>query len=169
MPATAVISPLMQWSFVGVSVLLFAIAAYFTKADLRRVGAALLGAAAAALVNMEWDLLAARFGWWRYAFSTDALPPILLYVVAGLVFGGALGLVGWRVIRRFGLSGAFGFFATFVALGVLRDASYAARGDLLVFEPGWAPYVADALGWFSLAAIAQAAIWFAGNAPSSRP
>ena len=63
MPATAIMSPLIQWSFVGVSVLLFAIAAYFTNADLRRVGAALVGAVAAALVNMGWDLLAFQFGW----------------------------------------------------------------------------------------------------------
>src|SRR5215831_20684386 len=76
---------------------------YFTKASLRRVGAALLGGVAGGLLNVVADLLAFALGWWHYASTHPAYAPPLYYVTAGLGYGAVFSLLGWRINRRFGL------------------------------------------------------------------
>ena len=82
---------------------LFALSAYFTRAGTRRIIGALVGAATYSIVNIAYDRVAARFGWWTYpAWLGNGQFPLTAYALAGLVGGGAFGLVGWRVIRRWG-------------------------------------------------------------------
>src|SRR5258708_24193560 len=84
-----------------VAPVLFARSAYFTRATRRRVAGALVAAVAYAAGNIIWDRLAAAAGgWWTYPFLHGWVETVLLYIPAGLVAGGAFGLIGWRVSRR---------------------------------------------------------------------
>jgi hypothetical protein len=79
---------------------LFVLAAYFTRATRRRSAGALAGAVAYAALNILWDRLAAAVGWWVFPFRAHLGRNSPLYIPAGLVAGGAFGLIGWRVSRR---------------------------------------------------------------------
>jgi hypothetical protein len=49
-------------------------------------------------------------GWWHYPYDPRATGPALgLDLIAGVVAGGAFGLVGWRLTGRFGRRGLAGF------------------------------------------------------------
>jgi hypothetical protein len=138
------------------SPVIFAAAAWFTRASTRRATAALVGGVVAALLNIGWDGVADRMDWWSYAFtSSDAITPLALYIPVAFVFGAAAGLVGWRMMRAMGWTGVAVFFSAFVGLGVIRDHVIAAQSDVFVFGPGGAPHVVDALGYLTLALAVQ--------------
>jgi hypothetical protein len=64
---------------------------------------ALAGALTYGILTYAWDRVAAAVGWWHYPYDPMIARRMLaLYVPAGLVAGGAFGLLGWRIIRRFG-------------------------------------------------------------------
>lgn len=151
----------------AVAALIFAATAGFTRARWRRIGAALAGGVLAAAVNIGWDIAAARFGWWHYTMSEGAVASLGLYVPVALVFGGAAGLIGWRMIRRWGTAGAVAFLAVYTVLGFVRDHAIATRGDVFVFGDGMAPHIADALGYLSLAITVQLAMLLLAGRPKS--
>ena len=66
-----------------------------------------------------------------------------------------LALIGWRVMRRFGLRGLTVFLAILAVIGTLRD--YFIAGSLMglvVIAPGVALAIIDALLWAGLTALA---------------
>src|SRR5215469_11031187 len=133
---------------------------YFTKASLRRVGAALLGGIAGGLLNLVADLVAFRLGLWHYASTHPAYAPPLFYVTAGLAYGAVASLIGWRIDRRFGRRGVLIFLACVAAYGLLRDflgtATASAAGfHFLVLAPGPLTVLADALCWVGCVGIAM--------------
>ena len=77
---------------------LFALSAYFTRAARKRVIAALFAAVAFGLANLVWDQVAFRMGWWSYPAFQKNDWWMLLYLPAGLVSGGAFGLVGASLV-----------------------------------------------------------------------
>ena len=83
------------------------------------------------------------------------LATLALALSVAFVFGGAAGLVGWRMMRAMGWTGVATFFAGFVGLGVLRDHLLAANTSLLVFGSGPMPQLMGALGYLSLALAVQ--------------
>src|SRR5712672_99768 len=85
--------------------ILFAISAFFTRATFRRMAGALIAALPIIPLVMCYDAIAARLGWWRYPAVTSGRAPLAWYVAAALLYGAAFGLVGWRVVRRFGQPG----------------------------------------------------------------
>jgi len=146
------------WIGAMVGPALFALAAYFTRASLRRTWAALASAAAFGLGNALWDQLAFVNGWWSYpAFAGSGLV-WFLYLPAGLVAGGAAALVGWRVIRRYGARGLVVFLMLWTLWGVLHDFGGGAlfqSSNLLVFAAGPIPMIMDAILYASCAAVSQ--------------
>jgi|SRR5215469_16187031 len=147
---------------------------YFTKASLRRVGAALLGGVAGGLLNVVADLLAYSLGLWHYASTHPAYASLWFYVTAALGYGAVASLIGWRIDRRFGGRGVLIFLACMVAYGLLRDflgtaAANASGFHLLVLTPGPLTVLADALCWVGCVGIALLVMrLFAGPATADR-
>jgi hypothetical protein len=146
-----------------ISSILFAVAAFFTRAQRRRIVAAFIGGILAALLAVGWDFTGFHSGWWHYTFVNTATAPLLTYFPVVMLYGAAFGLIGWRTVRRFGLAGAIAFYAAYVAFGVSRDHVIASRGDIFVFGSGVQPRIADALAYLSLAVAVQFNMrWLAG-------
>ena len=145
-----------------VAPILFVLSAYFTRAPARRIIGALVGAVAYAALNIMWDRLAAAAGWWVYPFAPTWVETVPLYIPAGLVAGGAFGLIGWRVIRRWPDGrGLVAFLFVWGVWGVIHDfGGLAITGatNLMTFGPGLAPVIADFFTYVTCGVLAQLAI-----------
>ena len=133
--------------------------AFFTRARLPRILAALLGGVAAGALNVAWDLLGHREGWWSYpGMDGRGYGPLVWYVTGGLAFGGGFGLLGWRLHRRFGLRGLAIFLAAAALYGTLRDwvTSQTVAKGTIVFGAGALPWMADYAAWLTGCGLAQA-------------
>jgi hypothetical protein len=153
----------------GITAILFMVIAWFTRATVRRVIGALIGGLPLIPLVMFYDAVAARLGFWRYPLVTSGSAPIAWYISAALFYGAALGLVGWRIIRRFGKQGLIVFLIAFGLFGVSRDFAYSFNTNFIKFGPGWLPYLADFFAYSSGAALVQLLmLWIAGK-PGSDP
>jgi hypothetical protein len=131
-------------------------AIYFTRATTRRALGALAGGGAVALIGAGVEGLAHAQGWWRYTFGDTPVGPLAIYPLLVVAFA-SLALIGWRVLRRFGSRGLTVFLAILAVMGTLRD--YLIAGSLMgliVFAPGIALAILDALLWTGLTALAIA-------------
>lgn len=133
----------------------FAALVWLTRAGGKRATAALAGGVVAAVFNIGWDALAAQQDWWTYPETNDVLATLALALSVAFVFGGAAGLVGWRMMRAMGWTGVATFFAGFVGLGMLRDHLLATNTGLMVFGDGPMPQIMGAVGYLSLALAVQ--------------
>ena len=128
------------------SVVILGLAAYFTRARLRRILIAAAGGVLFALGNVGWDVLADRMDWWRYP---DGASP-LWYVAAGLGFTG-IGLIAWRVDRRYGTRGIVRLFILFALYGLARDFALSRFvSDAIEFGGGIVPWLVDFGAWLAL-------------------
>src|SRR5262245_22302824 len=155
--ATFTIDQFMVFSLIAAP-LLFVLSAYFTRATARRVVGALVGGLGFGAANLLWDVAAYHTGWWHYPFTTAPYAALPLYLADGLFYGSAVGLIGWRVTRRFGLRGLLVFLALFTLYGSIRDFGGAAATHhaYLIFGAGVVPVLADAGSWLIDQALAQA-------------
>lgn len=133
-----------------VAPMLFAICTYFTRANIRRVISALAGGVAYGSINYGWDEVAIRFGWWSYpGWLAKGHGPLALYLLASIV-GSGMGLIGWRIVRRWGWKGLVGFLLFWAAYGIVHDyggSQAFASSQLMVFGSGLLPIIADML-WY---------------------
>jgi hypothetical protein len=155
-----------------VAPILFALCAYFTRANVRRITGALVGAVAYGVINYGWDQAAVRFGWWSYpAWLGTGRAPITLYVLASIV-GGAMGLIGWRIVRRWGTKGLVGFLLFWAAYAVVHDyggSKALASSQLMVFGPGLLPILAIMLWYVTGNAAVLLAIRLVGGSLGDDP
>jgi hypothetical protein len=151
--------------------LLFVLIAYFTRATPRRVAGALAGGLGFGAANLIWDVTAYHMGWWHYPFTTAPYAALPLYLADGLFYGSAVGLIGWRVNRRFGLGGLLVFLALFTVYGSIRDFGGAAatHNAYIIFGAGVAPVLADAASWLIDQALAQLLMSLVAGASASDP
>ena len=78
-----------------------------------------------------------------------------MYPLVVVIFA-LLALVGWRILRRFGWLGEAVFLTMLAVLGTLRDYLVAEQGmGIIVFAPGVATVVVDAMCWTGLTALSQ--------------
>ena len=168
------LTPLMAFT-IGfiVAPVLFALSAYFTRARRRRLAGALAAAVAYAALNIVWDQLAASAGWWIYPFAPTWVETIPLYIPAGLVAGGAFGLIGWRVIRRWPDGrGLLAFLLLWGVWGVIHDYGGLAATqatNMMTFGPGLLPAVADFFTYVSCGALAQATLQMVAGPAGADP
>lgn len=148
--------------------ILFGVIAFITRAKLRRILGVLIGSLPLIPMVMFYDTIAARFGMWYYPSVPGGAPgPLAWYLSAALFYGAGLGLVGWRVIRRFGKRGLVGFLIAFAAFGVTRDYIFSNTMGGIEFGPGPLPVIADLFAYASPAAVVQLVMyWIAGPATS---
>lgn len=151
---------------------LFVASVYVTGARGRQILGGVVGAAAYGLATFGWDRLAAVAGWWHYPFDPGATGQVLaLDLIAGVVAGGAFGLVGWRLTGRFGRRGLATFLVAWSVWGAIHDLGGSllfADSNLMTFTHGLGPVVADVLNYATCGAVAQLVIRIvAGPAPSA--
>ena len=146
---------------------LFILSAYFTHASRHHILGALVGAGLYSAINYFWDRAAAAFGWWTYpAWTASGQLPWTAYILAGIVGGGASGLIGWRIVRRWRWKGLAGFLLFWALYAVVHDYGGSllfASSDLMRFGTGLVPIVADMLWYITGNSLSLAAIWFAGE------
>jgi len=148
---------------------LFLLSAWLTHATRRHLLGALVGACLYAGLNFLWDHFAAAFGWWNYpGWSASGQLPWMIYLLAGLVGGGAGGLVGWRIIRRWRWKGLAGFLLFWVFYALVHDVGGShlfASSNLMQFGAGSVPILMDILWYVTGNALPQTAIWLIGERP----
>jgi hypothetical protein len=148
---------------------LFIICAFLTHATRRHVFGVVVGASLYAFVNYVWDRVAAAFGWWTYpSWTANGQFPLTGYILAGIVGGGAFGLVGWRIIKRWRWKGLAGFLLFWAAYAIVHDYGGSvlfASSGLMLFGEGPVPIIADMLWYLIGNALPQIAIWFIGDSP----
>jgi hypothetical protein len=150
-----------------ITALIFAGAAFFTRATFRRILAVLVAATPIIPFLLVLDRIAARLGWWHYPSVTTGNTPLVWYISAALGYGAALGLVGWRVIRRWTTPGAVAFFVAFALFGVGRDYAYSLTTQLIVFGHSPIPLIADFFAYATAALVVQLLMrWIIGPAGS---
>jgi len=150
--------------------ILFAVIAYFTRATLRRIVGALVGSIPLIPMVMFYDSIAARLGWWHYPSVTEgSRAPLAWYIAAALFYGAGLGLIGWRIIRRFGRRGLISFLIAFAIFGVTRDYFYSSTTEVIKFGPGPIPLIADLFAYASPAAVVQLVMYWIAGPPGSDP
>jgi hypothetical protein len=142
--------------------LLFVASVYLTGARGRQILGGAAGAVAYGLATFTWDRGAAIAGWWHYPFDPPATDQVLaLDLIAGVVAGGAFGLLGWRLTGRFGWRGLAGFLVAWSIWGAVHDiggSALFADSNLMIFNHGLGPVVADVLNYATCGALAQLAI-----------
>ena len=131
---------------------------YFTRATSRRVLGALVGGAAAGLMALGMIALCEAIGWWRIPFAST--PYFLLLLYLGLAIScSPIYLITWRVARRFGWRGLAVFVGAAAVIGPPRDYLFAAKyPEWMVFAPGVAPILADAVTYIGIVALGHAAM-----------
>ncbi len=153
-----------------VAPILFILSAYLTHATRRHILGALVGAGLYAGVNYVWDRAAAAFGWWTYpAWTASGRFPLTGYVLAGIVGGGAFGLVGCRILRRWRWKGLAVFLLFWAVYAVVHDyggSHLFASSGLMLFGAGPVPILADILWYVTGNAVPQVAIWLIGESPA---
>jgi hypothetical protein len=147
---------------------LFAVIAFFTRANSRRILGSLVGSLPLIPMVMFYDTIAAHFGLWYYTSVPGGAPgPFAWYISAALFYGAGLGLVGWRLIRRFGRRGLVGFLIGLALFGAMRDYIFSKTMGGIEFGPGPLPFLADLFAYASPAAVVQLVMyWIAGPARS---
>lgn len=148
--------------------ILFAVIAFLTRAKLRRSLGVLVGSLPLIPMVIFYDIIAARFGLWYYPSASGGAPgPFAWYISAALFYGAGLGLVGWRVIRRFGRRGLIGFLIALAAFGATRDYIFSKTIGGIEFGHGPIPVIADMFAYASPAAVVQLVMhWISGPAGS---
>ena len=149
---------------------LFILSAYLPHATRRHILGAVVGASLYAVVNYVWDRAAAAFGWWTYpAWTATGQLPLTVYLLAGIVGGGAFGLVGLRIIQRWCWKGFAVFMLFWAVYAVVHDYGGSllfASSSLMLFGAGPVPIIANVLCYVTGNAVPQAAIWLIGESPA---
>jgi hypothetical protein len=138
---------------IGIYLTLLIAAIYFTRATTRRLGGALAGGVAVAVVGVGVEILGHTLGFWRYPGVDTPYGPRLMYPLVVLMFT-LLALIGWRITRRFGWRGQAMFLGAVTIVGTLRD--YGVAGHILnfiVLAPGMMTVLVDAACWAGTAAL----------------
>jgi hypothetical protein len=131
---------------------------YFTRATSRRTVGAFVGGAAVALMGMAAIVLGNVLGLWRVPIYWT--PYFLMLFYLGFAISVTpIYLVTWRLARRFGWRGLALFIGIVATIGPARDYLFAATFPAwMVFAPGVAPVLADAVTYIGMVALGHAAM-----------
>jgi hypothetical protein len=140
---------------IGLYLALFAVTVYLARPGGHRLLGAVAGGVAVAVVGVGIESLFHALGFWRYPSVNEPYGPIMLYPLVVVVFA-LIGLIGWRIMRRFGWPGWIAFVVALTAIGVVRDFLVAERVlGIIVLAPGVATVLVDAAIWVATVALAH--------------
>ena len=129
---------------------------YFTRANARRIVGAFVGGAAVGLFGIGAIVFGNASGLWRVPIVWTPLFLTLFYLGLSISVT-PIYLVTWRVARRFGWRGLAVCLLLVAIIGPPRDCLYAMKfPSWMVFAPGIAPIIADALAYIGIVAIGHA-------------
>ena len=140
----------------GAYFLALIIVAYLTRATRRRILGALSGGAAVGVMALGMIKFCEAVGWWRMPIASTPATTALLG--AGIAISvSPIYLVTWRLVRRFGWRGLAVFVGVVTLVGAPRDYLIAAKfPEWMVFSPGFAPILADAVAYFAMVVVGHA-------------
>jgi hypothetical protein len=161
------LSPAALFFAVLATAIVFLIVAFLARATVRRAFGSLIAAVPLVFLVRAVDGLAGRLGWWRYPSVPIGDAPLAWYIAAALGYGAAVGLIGWRVLRRFGIAGLVVFVLLVGLVGVVRDYVYSTTTGLIEFGGGALPLVVDFLSYASAATLVQLLMLSIVGAPRS--
>src|SRR5437870_1558344 len=125
---------------------------YFTRATSRRIVGAVAGGAVVGVFGMGAIVLGNALGLWRVPIFWTPLFVTLFYLGLSISVT-PIYLVTWRVARRFGWRGLTVCLLLVAIIGPPRDYVYAMKfPSWMVFAPGIAPIIADALAYVGIVA-----------------
>ena len=120
---------------------IFVVVAIFTRARIRRVVGALVGAAVFGVVALLIIRLGEWGGLWQMALQWD--PYYLALMLIDFALCGFIYLITWRIARRFGWRGLAVVVVLAAVLGPVRDYAYMRRfPEWGSYAPGIAPMIA---------------------------
>ena len=126
---------------------------YFTRATSRRILGAFAGGAAVGCFGMGAIVIGNALELWRVPITWT--PYFLTLFYLGLAISVTpIYLVTWRLVRRFGWRGLAVFIGIVAIIGPPRDYLFAAVFPAwMVFAPGIAPILADAVAYIGIVVI----------------
>ena len=128
--------------------------AYFTRARFRRIAGSAVGGAVFGVVGLLAVVLGESEGWWRVPIVGNPFRIWLALAISCV----PVYLITWRVARRFGARGLAVCIAASAAIGPPRDYAVAAAFPRwILFAPGIAPILADAVFYALLVAVGHTA------------
>ena len=139
---------------------------YFTRANARRIVGAFVGGLVVGLFGMGTIFFGNAAGLWRVPIVWTPFFVLLFYFGLTITVT-PIYLVTWRVARRFGWRGLAVCLGVVAIIGPPRDYLYAMKfPEWMVFAPGIAPIIADALAYIGIVAIGHAVMYLVAG-PSS--
>jgi hypothetical protein len=120
---------------------LLAVVAVLTRATLRRLAGALVGAAVMGGVALGIMALGESARWWHFVMPWE--PYYLTRMWLCMIPCGFIFLITWRIARRFGGRGLAVVICVVAVIGPLRDSWYMAKfPEWGSYAPGFAPMFA---------------------------
>ncbi|MEP6849465.1 MAG: hypothetical protein ABI999_11460 [Acidobacteriota bacterium] len=140
----------------GLYMILLVAVIYFTRATLRRVAGAFVGALAASLMALGVIALCEALGLWNIPFEPNLYFLPIFYLGTAITLAPVY-LITWRLARRFGWRGLAIFIGIVAIIGPPRDYLYAITFPAwMVFAPGIAPILADSAAYVSMVVLGHA-------------
>ena len=138
--------------FNAIALLLTVLTAFLTRATLRRIVGAFVGASAAGVVGMAIVFLGMSAGLWNFSFPRDPYFLVLLWL--GFALCAYVFLLTWRVARRFGGRGLAVAALIAAAIGPFRDSAYMQTfPEWGSYAPGLAPLLAISVTYIVLGVV----------------
>jgi hypothetical protein len=108
-------------------------------------------------------------GWWRIPFAST--PTLMALLGVGLVIScSPIYLITWRLARRFKWRGLAVFAGVVTVIGPPRDYMIAAKfPEWMVFSPGMAPILADAVAYLGIVLVGHAVMRLVAGAAGADP
>jgi hypothetical protein len=132
--------------------IVLAVVIILTRATLRRIAGAIVGAFAAGAAAIPVIAICERVGWWHFTMSWDA--NYLIQLGISVALGAFVFLLTWRLARRFGGRGLAIALVVAALLGPLRDSAYMAMfPEWGYYAPGIAPMLAISVAYVVLGVV----------------
>src|SRR5215510_8740940 len=132
--------------FSVLALVLSIVAAFFTRATLRRIVGAMAGAAAGGIILPVVIAVGETTHVWHMAI--DWRPYMLALLIINVVLCAYVFLITWRIARRFGWRGLLMVGVVAAIIGPPRDYLYMARfPDWGYYAPGFAPVIAISVSY----------------------
>jgi len=129
---------------------------YFTRATSRRILGAFVGGVAVGCFGMAAIALGNALELWRVPITRTPYFVALFYLALAISVT-PIYLVTWRLARRFGWRGLAVFIGIVAIIGPPRDYLFASTfPGWMVFAPGVAPILADAVTYVGIVALGHA-------------